>query len=135
MFSAVAGKAIGVVWGLFKITPLGAVITHFGELKDAAGGAVQWIRDKVQELVDWIKNIPGAGLIKKGVGAIGSVLGFAEGGTVPGPVGAPMLALVHGGETVRPATVGPVTIHAKFNASARDIVDELDWQRKMSALN
>lgn len=32
-------------------------------------------------------------------------IGFAEGGLVPGPIGAPMLATVHGGEYVIPASV------------------------------
>lgn len=34
------------------------------------------------------------------VGAVGSFFGFAEGGVVPGPLGAPQLAVVHGGEEV-----------------------------------
>ena len=38
----------------------------------------------------------GAGLI----GNAGSILGFAEGGMVPGPIGAPVPALVHGGERI-----------------------------------
>jgi hypothetical protein len=32
--------------------------------------------------------------------------GFASGGTVPGSIGAPMLAMVHGGETITPAGGG-----------------------------
>lgn len=39
-------------------------------------------------------------------GAMRSILGFATGGVVPGPVGAPQLAVVHGGETVVPAGEG-----------------------------
>jgi TP901 family phage tail tape measure protein len=34
--------------------------------------------------------------------AIGNLLGFAEGGIVPGPSGAAQLAVVHGGETITP---------------------------------
>ena len=34
---------------------------------------------------------------------IGSKLGFQEGGVVPGPIGAPTPAIVHGGETIIPA--------------------------------
>lgn len=33
----------------------------------------------------------------------GTIKGFADGGTVPGPIGAPQLAVVHGGETITPA--------------------------------
>ena len=38
----------------------------------------------------------------RSVGAVGDLLGFASGGVVPGPKGAPMLAVVHGGETITP---------------------------------
>ncbi len=43
-------------------------------------------------------SIPGAGILGKL-----HVPGFAEGGLVPGALGSPMLAMVHGGETVIPA--------------------------------
>jgi phage-related protein len=33
----------------------------------------------------------------------GNILGFADGGTVPGGIGQPTLAVVHGGETITPA--------------------------------
>jgi TP901 family phage tail tape measure protein len=33
---------------------------------------------------------------------VGKIFGFAEGGVVPGPQGAPMLAMVHGGEVITP---------------------------------
>ncbi len=33
--------------------------------------------------------------------AKGPVIRFAEGGILPGPVGAPLFAMVHGGETIR----------------------------------
>ena len=36
------------------------------------------------------------------IGGIGHMLGFAAGGVVPGPAGAPMLAMVHGGEVITP---------------------------------
>lgn len=39
-------------------------------------------------------------------GAVGHFLGFQAGGTVPGPVGAPMLAVVHGGEEITPVGGG-----------------------------
>jgi hypothetical protein len=54
--------------------------------------------------------------VEKGLGVIGNVLskvggflggaahmlGFAEGGVVPGPTGQPMIAMVHGGEVIVP---------------------------------
>ena len=39
----------------------------------------------------------------KGIGnTIGNFLGFDQGGVVPGPVGQPRMAMVHGGETILP---------------------------------
>lgn len=52
------------------------------------------------------------------------VPGFAHGGTVPGPVGMPQLAVVHGGETVTPtgrAGGGGVTVNVTVNG---DVVAE-----------
>lgn len=39
--------------------------------------------------------------------ALGSLLPFKKGGKVPGPVGKPVKALIHGGEYVLPAGVKP----------------------------
>lgn len=60
------------------------------------------VQDIWNKIVGLVKN-PGSAL-----GAIGGILhdlkipGFAEGGIVPGAIGAPMLAIVHGGEKVIP---------------------------------
>jgi hypothetical protein len=45
--------------------------------------------------------------------AIGSWLGFANGGRVPGKVGAPKKAVVHGGEVVLPVGVKPTAAQKK----------------------
>jgi len=37
---------------------------------------------------------------------IGGTLGFQDGGVVPGPIGAPVQAVVHGGETIIPTGQG-----------------------------
>jgi phage-related protein len=55
-----------------------------GAIKDAALGALGSI----------------GGVIGGAAGAIGGILGFDTGGVVPGPVGAPRFAVVHGGEEV-----------------------------------
>ena len=48
-----------------------------------------------------ISNVSaGAGAL---VGTVSNVLGFADGGVVPGPIGTPVPAIVHGGETVIPS--------------------------------
>jgi hypothetical protein len=61
--------------------------------------------------------VPGgqlAGAITAGIGGIAGMLGFADGGWVPGPVGAPRAAVVHGGELVlnpqQLSTLGGITI-------------------------
>jgi len=59
----------------------------------------------------------------KGIGSGLGLPGFAEGGVVPGPVGSPVLAVVHGGETIIPAgQAGPVRedhYHLTINSYAK----------------
>ena len=57
-----------------------------------------------------------------GVGEFFKGLGFQEGGTVPGPIGKPQLAVVHGGERVIPAreSAGNLYTSVTFNVSAMD---------------
>jgi TP901 family phage tail tape measure protein len=62
---------------------------------DAIGAGVHGIAD----VVSVISHGGGIGSVFKG---FGHMLGFAEGGVVPGPQGAPMVAVVHGGEIVIP---------------------------------
>lgn len=49
------------------------------------------------------------------ISASGNIPGFALGGTVPGPIGSPTLALVHGGETIIPASQSGGAMGATFN--------------------
>jgi hypothetical protein len=52
---------------------------------------------------------------------------FAHGGTVPGPVGQPRLAVVYGGETVLPTRGGPVGVNLTLNVYGDVVgVDDLD---------
>jgi hypothetical protein len=46
-----------------------------------------------------------------------SVIGFQEGGTVPGAFGTPQLAIVHAGETVTPAGETAISLNTTINAS------------------
>lgn len=59
------------------------------------------VGDEGLKLSNILKGIPGSGLSVI-TGIASNLLGFADGGVVPGPVGAPQLAVVHGGETVVP---------------------------------
>lgn len=75
--------------------------------------------ERIKSLIQLAKDF-GGGLIsgvgqgaKNLIGAVGGVLGFAEGGVVPGPMGTPVPAIVHGGETIIPAggKIGGATIN------------------------
>jgi TP901 family phage tail tape measure protein len=58
---------------------------------DKIGGAINTVKNGISAVL----NAPG-----KAGAWIAHILGFKEGGTVPGPEGAPRLAVVHGGEEI-----------------------------------
>lgn len=83
-----------------------------------------------RDLFDTVSNITrsiplglgrGRGSSPRGTGgSLDRPLQFQEGGVVPGPIGAPVAAVVHGGETVIPAThqmVAPVIPSQNVNVS------------------
>jgi hypothetical protein len=101
-------------------------------LWDGIRSAVEFVWSIIKPIFDKIKDA--IGFIGKGIGAIGKAagaiggavghvagfLGFDTGGVVPGPVGAPRIAVVHGGETILPthkAGVGPKPIPAASSGS------------------
>jgi hypothetical protein len=119
-----AGSVLLVVAALVAVAAaLSTAVTwlrdHIPGAIAAAGGAFSALGTWVRGIVDDFWGIvnaaeAAAGAISRAAAAarnipvIGGVLhgagipGFAEGGIVPGPIGAPMLAIVHGGETVTP---------------------------------
>ncbi|MBN1991360.1 MAG: phage tail tape measure protein [Anaerolineae bacterium] len=53
----------------------------------------------IQQAAQGLANLTPAGMVSNaGFG----FLGFADGGVVPGPIGSPMMAMVHGGEVISP---------------------------------
>jgi hypothetical protein len=118
------GEALGIVggdmtfWGtvaalLSEI--LDGVVVSIGQLTEAIEWLtpkIVWIIDKVTEAVEIFKQLK-AVVDEVGVGrtvgeilsgaATGIGLEFQQGGIVPGPIGAPQMAVVHGGETITPA--------------------------------
>ena len=83
----------------------------FTKLTDKAGEATDRLKEKMAEL---------SGIIGGYVGKTetSGIAGFADGGIVPGPIGSPQLAVVHGGEkisTVGGADRGSSTININFN--------------------
>lgn len=72
-----------------------------------------------------------------GSGFLGKIFGFDSGGVVPGPRGAPQLALVHGGETILPTHKGggggeAFNINQTYNINGGG-VDQAQVQRMMRA--
>jgi len=117
----IAGKVMDGIKAVFK-AGVDAVIDFFVKLPQRA-----W--DAVKAGFKAIKNFAGAAgdSFKK-------AMGFAQGGFVPGPFGAPQLAVVHGGEKILSPTMqdvnnnlGGITINmnGNFNLDSPDRVDEL----------
>lgn len=109
------------VWGWIKkilhndfvlalMGPVGALIflgehwkTVWHGIMDVVRFVWNWMKPIINQVKDAIRIVGDAVHVVSGIiGGIGHVLGFAEGGVVPGPVGAPMMALVHGGEAIVP---------------------------------
>lgn len=66
----------------------------------------RWLADKIRGIWKWFMDIGGR---------VGKWLGFQRGGIVPGPIGAPQLAVVHGGERIIPAGRGAGSIIININ--------------------
>lgn len=60
--------------------------------------AVSWM----SKLISKMNDVGVKSLGSKALSGLGDILGFEKGGIVPGPIGAPQLAVVHGGEMVIP---------------------------------
>lgn len=89
---------------------------------------------------DWVPGIGGRGFSVDDI--FPDIPRFGDGGTVPGPVGAPRLILAHGGEevltTAQARSAGGDTWHVSTPATdpvtaARELADETDWRRKTGA--
>ncbi|MCK9629618.1 MAG: phage tail tape measure protein [Bacteroidales bacterium] len=114
-------------------------------LKTAVGQAVDWLTAKIQPLFDLFGKVKGgissATSSWRNLPANLGIPGFADGGTVPGPLGQPRLAVVHGGEEVIP--VGGTGRGFTFNfygdvndrdALKRDIIEALDRRATLAAI-
>lgn len=94
--------ALQTVWGIVKPI-LDAMSSGLDKIADAAGkvtGAVGKVKDAAGGVVGGVGGAIG--------GALGKIPFFDDGGVVPGPIGAPRLAMVHGGETVLPTHKDPM---------------------------
>ena len=99
------------VWDWLRESPIfGPVIDGIQAIidfvRELPGRVVGILKDIPGMIADAIRDVPGLGAaidVFTGIaGKVGKALGLAEGGIVPGPLGRPLLATVHGGEMVLP---------------------------------
>jgi hypothetical protein len=81
-----------------------AGLSGLGDGFRVLGGYVDWFESRIQNLWDFFNNFKDAvGTTLTGpLQPWKDLLGFDTGGVVPGPIGAPQMAMVHGGETILP---------------------------------
>ena len=87
---ALLRTAWDVAWGAIK-SAVSAAWDFLHPVFDKISGAIADIKHGLGDIV----HAPGAA-----GAALAHLLGFADGGVVPGPIGAPQLAVVHGGEQI-----------------------------------
>jgi TP901 family phage tail tape measure protein len=117
------------------ITKVKAFFISFGEffisfwdgVKNAWRSAIDYLKNLFQPLLDIISRVQsGVGQVKGFAGSTISkamnLLPFQKGGIVPGPIGSPVPALVHGGEMIVPAgkTIGTITVNITGNTFMSD---------------
>jgi TP901 family phage tail tape measure protein len=100
--SAVLRAAAKVLVFVAKVGLIRAAINGVLGIFHAIANAIDYIIQKVKSLAGQIASIHAPSLNFH----LPSLPGFASGGVVPGPVGRPMVAVVHGGETVTPPQGG-----------------------------
>ena len=104
---------VGGIWSRVYETVKGWIDAIISFIKEIPGKVKDAVKDIPNMVTDAVKDIPVVGQVldvaggvadkAKGLlGGIGKALGLAEGGIVPGPLGRPLLATVHGGEMVLP---------------------------------
>ncbi len=135
---------VGVMTALTKLTTF--IVTVVSSAIEYVRGLFESWYNIMVKIVDILSKISlsniasgVSGAIKGAAGAVGSLLkklpSFDVGGYVPGPVGAPQLAVVHGGEYVTPVgkkAPGGASINVSIsgntissNLDVRDIADQV----------
>ena len=100
--------------------PIGLVIGAITLLS----AAITLVIRNWKKLVESIKSFGGIGKVISAIGEkVGGVFGFAAGGIVPGPIGQPQLAMVHGGEMIIPPGKEPAGNTFNFDFSGANISD------------
>jgi len=84
------------------------IADEFNDIKNIVGGILNWVGDIYMKIIRMIDGTIGAvGSVFSSIGGVAGgfikdMLNFDTGGVVPGAVGQPVPAIVHGGETVLP---------------------------------
>ncbi len=106
-------EIVGGIWNRVYDTVKGWIDAIISFIRELPGRVREAVADLPSIVGEAVKDIPVVGQVvdvaggladkaKGFLGGIGKALGFAEGGIVPGPLGRPLLATVHGGEMVVP---------------------------------
>ena len=99
-------EIVGGIWSRVNDTVRGWIDAIIDFVRELPGRVVGILKDIPGMVADAIRDIPGLGGAIKvfaGIaGKVGKVFTGAEGGIVPGPLGRPVPAIVHGGEMVLP---------------------------------
>ena len=104
---------VGGIWSRVYDTVKGWIEAIISFIREIPSKVREAVKDIPNMVTDAVKDIPVVGQVldvaggvadkaKGFLGGIGKALGLAEGGIVPGPLGRPLLATVHGGEMVLP---------------------------------
>ena len=113
---------VGDIWSRVYDTVKGWIEAIISFIKEIPGKVKDAVKDIPNIVTEAVKDIPVVGQVldvaggvadkAKGLlGGIGKVFtGFAEGGIVPGPLGRPVPATVHGGEMILPPSARQVLL-------------------------
>ena len=108
-------EIVGDVWARVTDTVKGWIDAVVAFVRELPGRVLGIVKDIPSMVADAIRDVPGLGGALDVVANVSRrvrdiVPGFAQGGVVPGPLGRPVLSLVHGGEMVLPpATAGALS--------------------------
>lgn len=146
-------KVIPLIEGMvvvveYAIKGVFAFIDGFNKLADAIGTVIFKTDQAIQKIKEFVNVVKGntsyTGFLGFGERAgqlFSKMIGFSKGGIVPGPIGAPVPAIVHGGETVIPANQSPMTININnpvvreeqdIDRITQSIIDVLSRRRELA---
>lgn len=120
--AAIVAVASAISFAIAHVHSIADAFWSVVHAAEAAAGAIGHVRDQVS-------NIPVIGGVLHSVG----IPGFQAGGVVPGPLGAPMLAMVHGGEVVTPPGRSPSGTTYNINVAASPLASPAETGRAVVA--